>query len=386
MVTKINLTFNLMRKFFLIIFFIILVLTQRLFAQESASDPNIRVCILKNVFAFNLEISGSFSIEDCSTNKNVYSSERLTTKVLLKKDILSLAGKKTNMDCLLVRVNDGIFKINNRQYRGNFKIIKNKQLMVVNILPLEEYVKGIAIREISHYWPIEAIKANVIVFRTFALYHMQLYKDKDYDLKSDVYSQVYGGQAAERYRISDIVDQTRGNVLTYKDEILPSFFHSTCAGSTENAAEIWNIAISPLSGVKCSYCRESIHANWETVLSEDEIVSKLRRKGYKLSYIRRIKVIERNESGRISNLEIVTNKEKINIKAEVFRSIMGPDVIKSANFKVINISPSFVFDGKGWGHGVGLCQWGSYYMAKEDFTYDQILEYYYPGSKIEKKF
>ncbi len=357
-----------------------------LFAQDIGEQPNIRVCILKNVPGFSLQIDGSFTIEDCSTNKVVYSSERITTKVILKKDIISLAGKKTNMDCLLVRVKEGNFKINNRQYRGDFKIIKGKLLLVVNILPLEDYVKGIAIREISHYWPQETIKANVIIFRTFALYHIQMFKDKDYDVKSDVYSQVYGGKDAERYRISDIVDQTRGTVLTYKKEILPSFFHSTCGGHTENASEIWNVAMSPLSGVKCGYCRESIHRNWEAVLSEEDIVSKLRRKSYKVNYIRRIKVVERNESDRISNLEIVTNKGTINLKGEEFRSIMGADVIKSANFKVINMSPSFVFDGIGWGHGVGLCQWGSYFMGKEDFTSDQIIEYYYPGSKIEKKY
>ena len=93
-------------------------------------------------------------------------------------------------------------------------------------------------------------------------------------------------------------------------------------------------------------------------------------------------MLGRDKSGRITDLKIVTGKKDMKISAKDFRNILGPNIIKSTNFQVKVIDQDVVFEGFGWGHGVGLCQWGAYFMAKQGYTYKQILEYYYPGAQI----
>jgi stage II sporulation protein D len=211
---------------------------------------------------------------------------------------------------------------------------------------------------------------------------MQENAKKDFDLTSDVYSQVYGGKGAERYRINKTVDETKGLVLTYRGKVFPAFYHSTCGGHTEDASLFWNINIEPLRGVPCSFCQDSPHFRWHSVLSQEEVKNALIKSGYQIENIKDILILSRDKSNRIANIKIITEKKDIEISAKDFRNIIGPNIIRSTNFDVKIIDHDIVFRGLGWGHGVGLCQWGAYFMAKLGYSYKQILEYYYPGAQI----
>jgi stage II sporulation protein D len=229
---------------------------------------------------------------------------------------------------------------------------------------------------------VDSLKAEVIAFRTFALYKMQENAQKDFDLTSDVYSQSYGGRFAERYRLNKAVDETRGLVLTYKGKIIPAFYHATCGGHTEDASLFWNIDIPPLKGVPCGFCQDSPHFKWHNVLSLKEIRDALVKGGLRIGDIKDLVILGRDKSDRITDLKIVTDKKDIRVLAKDFRNMLGPNIIKSTNFQVRVVDGDAVFEGFGWGHGVGLCQWGGYFMAKHGYDYKQILEYYYPGTQI----
>jgi stage II sporulation protein D len=179
------------------------------------------------------------------------------------------------------------------------------------------------------------------------------------------------------------VDKTKSVVLIYQNKVFPSFFHATCAGHTEDASLLWDIDILPLKGVPCSFCRESPHFKWHSVLSLNKIEEKLAPLGYsECRNIKDIVVLERDNSGRIKNLSITTDKKDITLSAKDFRSALGPNIIRSTNFQVSITNHDAVFEGFGWGHGVGLCQWGAYFMARRKYKYEEILRYYYPGSEI----
>ncbi|MBI5145516.1 MAG: SpoIID/LytB domain-containing protein, partial [Candidatus Omnitrophica bacterium] len=278
-----------------------------------------------------------------------------------------------------------LIDIDSRIFRGEMQFIKDKnnKLLIINYLELEDYIKGIAVREISHYWPSETLKAMAIVFRTFALYKMEEARTQAFDVTSDVYSQVYSGRLAERYRINQAVDQTKGMVLMHQGKIIPAFYHSTCAGHTEDAAILWKIDLVPLKGVPCNFCKDSPHFKWHYVLSLQEIENSLLKAGYKIKDIKEIIILDRDKSARARELKILSAAGETKISAKDFRNILGPDIVRSTNFNLSIVERDTVFEGYGWGHGVGLCQWGAYFMAKQGFNYQQILQYYYPETNVK---
>jgi len=340
---------------------------------------------MQDVTALRLKIRGPYEMIDSKTKEVLFRGSDLNTTVMVAKTGIMLGYIKPKANDILIRPKDpDAVSVNNRVFSGDIEFIKkdNLNFLVVNVIGLEDYVKGISIREISHYWPPEALKAEVIAFRTFAVYKIEESAGKDYDLTSDIYSQVYGGKAAERFRINKAVDETRGLVLTYKNKVIPAFYHATCAGHTEDVSVLWNINIAPLKGVVCNFCKDSPHFRWHYVAPVDEVKEKLANTRYKIKDFKDLITVGRDASGRITDLEIVSAGKDIKISAKDFRNIIGPNVIKSTNFQVNLVNNDFVFEGFGWGHGVGLCQWGAYFMAKEGHNCQDILQYYYPGSQI----
>lgn len=271
-------------------------------------------------------------------------------------------------------------------YRGSLQIVRTRQnlLRAINVVALEDYLKGVLYHEISHRWPMEAIKAQAIVSRTFALYQAQQNKTRHYYLKSDVSSQMYRGVYAEKHRTNRAVDKTRAGVLVWKGKLLPAFFHATCGGHTENVRRLWSVNAGPLKGVKCGYCENSPHLLWECSLSLLEIEMKLNRAGYKVSQMSSIGIKGRDRSGRIIELILKGETGSTRLRAKDFRNIIGARTIRSTNFTVDVTDNTAHFQGRGWGHGVGMCQWGAFSMAKKGKTAEQILSFYYPGARVVK--
>ncbi|MCM8779574.1 MAG: SpoIID/LytB domain-containing protein, partial [Candidatus Omnitrophica bacterium] len=202
-------------------------------------DTYVRVAILKDASSLDLLVSGPYQIVDAN-NKVLFKANNLNSKVIMAPEGLYISGINLKSEKVIIRPkNQDSIRVNGRRFRSDVILIGKKSgILAVNILNLEDYVKGVLYHEISHYWPMEAIKAQAVVSRTFALYQTAMNKDKEYDLTSDIYSQVYGGRTSERWRTSIAVDKTRGQVIKYQGKILPSFFHATCAGMTEDAAEL----------------------------------------------------------------------------------------------------------------------------------------------------
>jgi len=303
---------------------------------------------------------------------------RTSVRILIMDDKDSVATKKGW---------DGNTYVNGRGFRGNVDIIKKDggKLMVINRLPLDDYLYGVLYHEVSHRWPMEVLKAQAIAARTFALYQVRQNKLQPYDLRSDVYSQVYGGRTSEKWSTTRAVNLTRGKVLTYNGEIFPSYYHATCAGHTEDAVNLWNIDMPPLKGVPCDFCKDSPHYRWTKDIPLQAIRDKLSDNGHKIGRIAAVSIISKNASGRVDKLEIRDEAgTSIVLTGKDFRQIMGPNEMRSTKFDATVKEGGLVIYGLGWGHGVGMCQWGAYGMARRGKKAEEILKYYYPGAEVVK--
>ncbi len=355
--------------------------------------PVARIAILKDVNQIVLSTPGRYTIIDPTTNQ-VLSQGRQFSKMDVSSAPDGIQIERHvylyNRVRFIFTKDVGIYLHNQeRKYRGNFDMIRGEKgnLTVVNRLPVEDYIKGVLYHEISHRWPMEAIKAQAVAARTYALYQMDVNAKKDFDVTNDIYSQVYGGRTSEHYRTNLAVNRTQGEALVFEGKILPAYFHATCGGATENVRELWKQeGLAPLRGVRCRYCIDSPHFQWKKNFRLKDIQDKLNANGYNLGLIKEIRILERNRSDRVTNLEIITRDGKETmISAKDFRNIIGPNEIRSANFEIFMQGYYLGMLGRGWGHGVGLCQWGAYGMATKRYSYEKILDYYYPGAEIIKQ-
>jgi len=281
---------------------------------------------------------------------------------------------------------DAGISVDGKQFRGIVDIIRteNMKLLVINHIDVEKYLYGVLYHEVPHYWPMETQKAQAVAARTFAMYRKTIMRDRDYDVTSDIYSQVYGGKGSEHGRARKAVDLTRGEVLIFDGKILPSYYHSICAGHTESSLSVFELDLVPLKGVKCPYCRGARGENWKASFSFRQMEKRLNDYGIPVKEMSDIREGKRDRSGRLETIKIKDKEGEKEIKSYKFRLALDPNMIRSTNFTIKITPKGVIFKGKGWGHGVGMCQWGAFGMAKKRARYKKILEFYYPEAKINE--
>lgn len=320
------------------------------------------------------------------THQILTRGRNLNTEVRAIEDGIKLGSRKFQVFGIeIIPAKDGYIYLNGRPYRGKVRFINEKgNLTVVNVISIEDYLKGVLNYEVAHWWPIQALMAQAVVSRSYALYMKKVNKDKNYDLTADVYSQVYGGRWGERWKVKRAIRKTEGLVLFYNGEILPAFYHSTCGGHTDSASHLWNIDIPPLKGVACNFCRLSPHYRWKKKISLGKLRKIFIRAGYQVEKIQDIRVKERYDTGFVKSIEMKADGKVYTINASKFRKIVGLNILRSRRF-LLRIKGKWLYiTGYGWGHGVGLCQWGAYGMALKGYNFQQILKYYYPGAEVKK--
>lgn len=338
--------------------------------------------------------------------------------------------------------------VNRKSYRGRIlaKISDDKKtLNICNVLPLEEYLYGVVAKEIIPLWPEEAIKAQAVASRSFALSAIKKQKTDGYDIKANEFGQVYGGIEAEHIITSKMVDATRGIVLTYNGKPVEACYHSSSGGYTESSENVWGSYVPYLRGV-IDYDQEAPKFSWEKVFTAADIENVLLKAGYRIGKLKAIKLsplkiqpVEANDrgiSGRVLKMTFSGENGEIGLDGNKVRGLL---VLNSTLFDVIvemqapkyievpvldahgneigkkqipvkvtepskpaylsgfedlrlitgDNNEKIVFKGKGWGHGLGLSQWGARGMAlaapqnSKDY-YKIILTHYYTNVRVEK--
>ncbi len=235
-------------------------------SQVSKSSETVRIAILKDIKELTLTVKGRYEIRDAA-NTVLSQGNSLREENVFCKDEGLVIGKESFSSARLniISQKDGALYVNNRRFRGAIGIncYPDRSLSAVNSVDLESYIKGVMYHEVSHHWPMESLKVQAVCARTYVLYQKQFNQSKDYDVTNDIYSQVYGGKASERYRTNIAVERTEKLILAYQGSILPAYYHATCAGRTEDAGELWKQDLPPLKGVECNFCVRSPHYNWK---------------------------------------------------------------------------------------------------------------------------
>ncbi|MBM3252984.1 MAG: SpoIID/LytB domain-containing protein [Candidatus Omnitrophica bacterium] len=362
-----------------------LVLILSFFVTPAFGDnQSVRVLILSDAKELKLAVHSTYEILDLNKNKKILSGKWLSQRNLKTDLRIHLGEYAFDTDRIIINSSkDGKIFVNGKYFRGELAILKKeKGFSVINILDIEDYLKGVLYHEVSPKWPLEVLKAQAIVARTFALYQNSVSKTKEYDLTSDTFSQVYGGLFSEESKTNLAVDLTKGKVLTYGNKLFPAYYHATCGGFTEDASVLWNIDIPPLKVVKCNFCNRSPHFVWDASISLREIEEKLSATGINTGNIIDIKILSFTPSGRINTLLIKSNKGESELSAKQLRQSLGGTIIRSTNFSLRIDKGKAIFKGIGWGHGVGMCQWGANFMAESGSKAGEILRFYYPKAEI----
>jgi len=283
-----------------------------------------------------------------------------------------------------IRAHSGFSRVNGKNYRGWLEVRKKKNglLLVVNELDIEDYLQSVVTSEIPHDWSFEALKAQAVAARTYALYQKKAADHRLYHVLATVNSQVYRGGDSERPRGARAVRDTRGLVILYRGELINAFYHSSCGGHTENAGELWGIDEPYLKGVDCECQEISRYGLWERRIGKRRVLATLRKQGIRISDVVGMGIKGVTAAGRVKGVSLRSSQGERLIPAETMRAALGTAVIPSVFFELELDGNEAVFSGRGAGHGVGLCQWGAEEMAERGYDFKAILAHYYPGTAV----
>lgn len=366
-----------MKTFFLLLItllFQVIVSSLAGIANAGPSPPElIRVAILKGAETVSVEADALQARDEAGRQL------KLDHPVVFRNE--NARVQIGNSSVRVVRLSSsGVVRVNGKSYRGVVELTaQSGRILVVNELPLEQYLVGVINSEISSTWPMESIKTQAVIARTFAVAKKKERLKAYYHLESTVMDQAYDGSDQEDSRASRGVLETEGEVLTYNGSVIQAFYHANSGGRTEASQNVWGLSLPYLQGVECQYGLTSTTSSWEQSLPLSRIESVL-----KVKDITDIKAGPRNTRGRVKTVQLVTERGIVTMPATKFRMSVGSTVIKSTNFSVRVEGGTAFFNGSGYGHGVGLCQYGAKQRALDGFSYAEILAYYYPGTKLSK--
>ncbi|WP_309742954.1 SpoIID/LytB domain-containing protein [Chamaesiphon sp. OTE_20_metabat_361] len=269
----------------------------------------------------------------------------------------------------------GYIWISDRWYRGTVRVIATKnRLLAINHVDLEQYLSSVLGAEMSPTFPAEALKAQAVAARTYALYRSQSTSNKAFDLDSTQASQVYPGLSGESEPTQAAVNATLGQIMTYQGKPILAAFHSSSGGHTENVEDIWSARLPYLRGVP-DYDLGSPGYEWTQTFTTAQLSQSL-----KVQQLRSIAPDRTTPYGSVVSLNISGNTTKI-LPGSQLRTALK---LRSLRFTISPTPTGFLFTGRGYGHGLGMSQWGAYYLAEQGQKYSSILAHYYQGVELSK--
>ena len=303
-------------------------------------------------------------------------------------------------DCIAIATDKA--GLNKACYNGEFIVTANgNKLNAINVIDIEDYLRGVVPYEIGKLdeSKFEALKAQAVAARTYAYKHFGSRVAQGFDVYADTRDQVYKGLHSATALTDKAVRETEGVVMTYNGEFITAYYHSTCGGETEGVVT-WGRPDHPYLKNKpdlrpdgTPWCRESSYSEWTREFTEDELrdLFQINAKEAKanvpsFSSIKSMHIQDTLKSGRIHTLVIETNNGSFTAKADKIRWLFkrGGTILPSSFFRIHKNGNEWILKGKGFGHGVGLCQMGARARAQAGQSYIQILTHYYPGITLEK--
>lgn len=334
----------------------------------------LRVAIKKNVSQVQVGSSTSALVKD-GAGKVLGSIEAMDA-LSAQSSKGGVSFKQWNSSQITIEPSAGGFVwIGDRWYRGRVRLINTgKGVMAINHIDMESYLYSVVGAEAIATWPLEALKAQAVAARTYAIYKSSVSGNRFYDLDTTTATQVYKGLDTEFYSTLQAVDATKGQVMTYNGKAILAAFHSSSGGHTENVEDVWSSPLPYLRGV-VDYDQLSPVFQWTKSFSSNQL-SRL------IGGVGTIKTMipeKTTPHGRVVTMRIVGTAGTKRISGTDLRKALD---LRSTLFSVSASNGSFQINGRGFGHGLGLSQWGSEYLAQQGLNYDQILTHYYQNASI----
>lgn len=357
-------------------------------AQANLPEPEVRVRLLRSVKEVSLEsldfkVSAIGQFAEDLTFFNRLRVKSIPEGFKLKSGKKQIQGSWSKLLVTLehARIN-GTRLANTRR----IEIVTSSDggIDVMADVPLETYLFGVLPNEMPSSWPIEALRAQAIASRSYVLNQMQSRRTGAFDVDSTIHDQVFKPGTLNEYadwakKVRKALDTTKQQVLLDpKGQIQRTYFHSDCGGVTETSFFIWRTR-EATSSVKDEACPLGPYGRWTYSIGKEELEKKLG-----VHNLNRLRVASKTPSGRIGVILLRFGEDsEESFLAEKFRQKLGYNALKSTFFQISRVGDRFEFTGRGYGHGVGLCQWGSRHLALKGVGAAEILQHYFPQSKID---
>jgi stage II sporulation protein D len=373
-----------MRYYLFVIFNLILLFCNRLYAQQIA------IGILVNQQVSTLVFNPSVGKYTIKVDNQVFCTIQANEPAYLnisngKIRLTTVKGRNTECRSLLFEAasNEAYFSIKpvgidipSRFYDDNLKVkLDGRHLVIVNLIDLEKYISGVVESEGGNFAPDEYYKSQAVLCRTYLLNHLTRHAAEGYELCDNVHCQAYNGRSSNS-SIRKASEVTRG-IAAFDSEgkYITAAFHSNCGGETEDAKNVWLQPKSYLKPVKDKYCRGTKNSTWEKKIPLNDWIQYLQRAG--------LRVVEGDET-YLQFTQI--NRQafyKVRKDSISFVRIRGDWKLRSAFFSVRVQGEFVILSGRGYGHGIGLCQEGAMQMARLGFGYEDILKFYYENIHLD---
>ncbi len=274
---------------------------------------------------------------------------------------------------------DGGVVYEGRAYRGSLRFgARDGRVRVVNVVDLESYLRGVVPAEMQASWPSEALKAQAVAARTYTMHHLD--PGRDHDICATVDCQVYRGRSAEHPAADAAIAATAGEVLTYDGVFARTFYHADSGGVIASAAEVWGGDL-PYLQVFQDVASTGPHRTWVATLDPRAVGAELAAAGVRIGTPQRVRVVETSASGRVVRAEVVGTGGSAVLVGALLRQQLRAWGLKSTRFVM---SGDLTVRGEGWGHGVGMSQYGARALALDGYGYAQILGFYYPETLLQR--
>ena len=310
--------------------------------------------------------------------------------VAIKKKALFINNKKNDSAIIRITPVDGTITFSGQRYAGTIYLFYNdNEVAVVNRLPLEQYLESVLYTEGWPGWPLETYKVLAITCRTYVIWQLRQArkKNKQYHIKATNHHQTYTGLHANE-TISQAVQETAGIFIAHNNEPILAMYDSRCGGITPAKTQgIVNFADAPYLArtYPCTYCQECKGFSWQRTIPYTKVIELLHDTLPKLTDITDIKTIH-DRAGVAQEIRFFQKgrKKPFRVSRKIMYNLF-PE-IKSYAFtcKPGEDGGSMVIDGVGLGHHMGLCQWGAQTMVEQNWDYKQIINFYYPHTKLMK--
>ncbi|AUN99463.1 SpoIID/LytB domain-containing protein [Bacteriovorax stolpii] len=353
---------------------------------------------LKNIHVTGLDLKRHLLFNDDYKN---YTGKKT---VKFNCETFTTLNRQKNRPILLATLESptGLLSYDNVKYQGMFKVITNPKgdsCDIINDIPMEAYISSLLTKEMNSKWPAEALKAQAVAARSYALHKMQsqqvskeLGSEAFYDLESSEKHQVGGAFFDATDSTISAAYSTKGEVLLSEDgKVRPIFFHAKCGGKTLRPDQVWHNKEPSYQSVNCPFCHNIGPKSWAKVISNERIKDFFR-------WASNQKILQEKLETNFNSLVMVPdnidrftvnfyiNDRPYIIEKAVLRRYFGNVVFPSNSFSLEMKRGGFVIYGEGLGHGVGLCQMGAFALAKQGWSYKKILAHYFPGHVLKKMY